>query len=159
VTVALIDSSVFCELLAIPSKSSAPAQFRAELKEKSDKGEILLLPMTTIIETGNHIGQCSTSGATRRHLAERFVASVEKAIDGEAPFIATPFFDPAEVRKWLAAFPDWTKVSDPRGRGSGLGDLTIVKVWEQQCALNPGHRVYIWSLDQRLVAYDRAPDL
>jgi len=159
VSVAIIDTSIFCELLGIPGKSNDPASFRAELKAKVETNEILLLPMTTIIEAGNHIGQCSASGATRRYYAEQFAASVQKAVDGEAPFSPTPFFDPPELRKWLAEFPNWTTPTDPRGRGSGLGDLTIQKEWDRQCELNPSRRVYIWSLDGRLAAYDRAPAL
>lgn len=158
-TVSIIDTSIFCELLAVPQKSSNPSAFLAEMKAKTEAGEILLLPMTTIIETGNHIGQCSSDGAKRRYFAQRFTASVQQAIDGDAPFSPTRFFDSVELRKWLAEFPDWTKVTDARGKGSGLGDLTIQKEWERQCALNRSRRVYIWSLDARLAAYDREPNL
>lgn len=119
-SVAIIDTSIFCELLGIPGKSNDPPAFRTELKAKVEANEILLLPMTTIIETGNHIGQCSANGATRRYYAEQFVASVQKALDGEAPFSPTPFFDPSDLRKWLAEFPNWTTPTDRHGRGVGL---------------------------------------
>lgn len=158
-TVAIIDTTVFCELLGIPGKSNNADAFRSELTAKVTAGEILLLPMTTIVETGNHIGQCSPDGAKRRYYAQKFVESVQKAVDGEAPFSPTPFFEPDDLRRWLAEFPEWTKVTDARGKGSGLGDLTIQKEWERQCELNPARRVYIWSGDARLTAYDRPPRL
>ncbi len=154
-SVAIIDTTVFCELLGIPGKSNDKHAFRTQLRAKIEAGEILLLPMTTILETGNHIGQCSADGAKRRYFAQKFVESVQKAVDGDAPFSPTPFFEPDDLRKWLAQFPDWTVVTDARGKGSGLGDLTIQKEWERQCELNPARRVYIWSRDVQLAAYDR----
>jgi len=42
-------------------------------------------------------------------------------------------------------------------REVGMGDLSIVKAWESACAKHPQHRVSIWSLDQDLAGYDRAP--
>lgn len=156
-SVALIDTSVFCELLGIPGKSNASAAFRAKLKTKTEAHEILLLPMTTIIETGNFIGQCSPDGGKRRHHATVFCEWVRKAIDGEAPFIATPFPDPTDLRAWLAEFADWAMRTDERGKGSGLGDLTIKKEWDRQCALNPSRRVYVWSQDQQLGMDVRGP--
>jgi len=42
--------------------------------------------------------------------------------------------------------------------GAGMGDLSIIKEWERQCALNKARRVFIWSLDGNdLCAYDREP--
>ncbi len=156
-SVGLIDTSIFCEILDIPKMASAAATYRAELKSKADANESLLLPMTTIIETGNHIGQCSSNGATRRHFAELFTALVLKALAGDAPFRPTTFFELADLRSWLSEFSNWATYTDAHGRGSGFGDLTILKEWERQCELNPGRRVYIWSLDQRLAAYDKPP--
>ena len=34
-----------------------------------------------------------------------------------------------------------------------------IKEKERQCLLNPGRRVYIWSNDQHLQAYDRPAEL
>lgn len=158
-SVAIIDTSVFCELLAVPGKTSDVVGFRGEFQQKIEAGEVLLLPMTTILETGNHIGQCSSKGDIRRHYAKLFVDAVLKALDGDAPFSPTRFFDPREVRGWLSEFPDWVCRTDRYGRGSGLGDLTIKKEWERQCALNRARRVYIWSQDNQLSACDKAPEL
>ncbi|MFL6196371.1 MAG: hypothetical protein ACJ75H_19480 [Thermoanaerobaculia bacterium] len=109
-----------------------------EVALKVEAGETLLLPMSVIVETGNHIGQ-NGDGHERREAAERFVRLVHAAIDGKTPFTPTPFFEPEALRVWLAEFPDWAMRTDDKGRGSGLADLTIVKEWERQCALNrPG---------------------
>ena len=108
--------------------------------------------MATVIETGNHIGQ-NGDGNQRRQCAERFVAQVEKAIDGDSPFTPMNFLEADILRNWLNDFPNWAM------QGSGLGDLSITKDWEKQCERFLGHRVYIWSLDEHLAAYDRPPQL
>lgn len=155
--VVLIDTSVLCEVLAVPNFNSNASTFKKELQKKLGAGDTLLLPMTSILETGNHIGQCSLNGQIRRKVAETFVLFVSQALKGDLPFRPTPFFQAEELATWLAELPNWAMRSDAKGKGSGLGDLTIQKEWTRQCKLNPGRRVYIWSLDQQLQQFDRPP--
>jgi len=115
-----------------------------------------MLPMTTILETGNHIGQ-NGDGGSRRKAAERFVQQVSSAIAGQSPFTATAFLERAKLLAWLGDFPNWAATVDVKGKGSGLGDLTIFKEWSELCEKFPGRRVYIWSTDMQLAAYDRQP--
>lgn len=154
-SVVLIDTSVLCEVLAVPGLSANAGKFQKELKEKIGASDTLLLPMTSILETGNHIGQCAMDGQIRRKAAQTFVRFVSQALKGDLPFRPTPFFEAEELALWLAELPDWAMRSDTKGKGSGLGDLTIQKEWERQCGLNRGRRVYIWSLDAQLQKYDK----
>ncbi|ATB48122.1 hypothetical protein [Corallococcus macrosporus] len=157
--VVLLDTSILCEILAVPKLSSNARGFQNQLKDKIKAGDTLLLPMTSILETGNHIGQCSMQGQARRKAATAFVKFVTEALKGDLPFRPTPFFQAKELATWLVEFPDWAMRSDAKGKGSGLGDLTIQKEWMRQCDLNPGRRVYIWSLDQQLHRFDRLPTM
>jgi len=156
VSVCLIDTSIFCELLAVPNMNRRHREMVEQLAERLKAQETLLLPMTTILETGNHIGQ-NGDGRQRRQAAERFVAQVRLALQGQSPFTPTPLFLREELGGWLGEFPDWAMRSDSRGKGSGLGDLSIVKAFERQCVLTPSRRVYIWSLDEQLAHYERTP--
>jgi ABC-type cobalamin/Fe3+-siderophores transport system ATPase subunit len=79
-TIVIIDTSVFVEILAVPGKSQAIEETRAELEEWIEADAALLLPMAVIIETGNHIAQVS-NGAKRRRAAEGFVERVQEALD------------------------------------------------------------------------------
>lgn len=56
-----LDSSVFCNLLAIPGKSDRAEETKAELDLilKNKERERIILPFATIIETGNHISHIS----------------------------------------------------------------------------------------------------
>lgn len=147
--ISLIDTTIFMEILRVPEKTNNHAEIYNEFQQKIDEGEDFLLPMTTILETGNHIAQ-NGDGTQRRKCAERFVEHVQAALAGEAPYAISELPAGDAFRQWLAAYPDSAM------RGEGLGDLSIIHEWNRQCALNHGRRVYIWSLDEHLSGHDRA---
>ena len=156
--VCLLDTSIFCEILDVPGLASDARGYQQELANKALAEETLVLPMTTILETGNHIGQ-NGDGGSRRKAAERFVAQVKAAISGDAPYQASRFWKSEELALWLAGFPDWACRRDAKGKGSGFGDLSLKHEWEHNCELFPFTRVYIWSLDAHLSSYDRLGEL
>lgn len=117
-------------------------------REKILAKESFMRSQTTILETGNHIGQ-QGNGRLRRDCAKRFVRLVQDAIGGKNPFTAMSFFEHTEFSTWLEEFPDFAN------RGVGLGDLTLAKEWERLCELHPRRRVYIWTKDGDLESYDR----
>ncbi len=146
--ICLIDTSVFVEILDVPVKATQHTVIVAQLAARIQAHESLFLPMATILETGNHIGQNGGGGA-RRQCASRFVKQVSGALAGQSPFKPINFLQSVELQAWLNEFPDHA------ARGSGLGDLSIVHDWQRLCAQNQGRRVYIWSLDKHLGAFDR----
>ena len=147
-SVCLIDTSVFLEILNVPGKAGMHGLIIRELEEKIRDGEGLFLPMATIFETGNHIGQ-NGDGSQRRDCALKFVAQVELAIDRKSPFVPLNFVEASVMRAWLAEFPNWAR------DGSGLGDLSIVHDWQRLCQQNKARRVYIWTHDTtHLAGYD-----
>ncbi len=148
----IVDTSVFCNILEVPGRCQNKNDTLRSLAKFLDQGDKLLLPMAAVYETGNHIAQ-EASGRQRRRVADRFAKQVERAIDGETPFSPTQIHDTEEVREWLSGFPDDAM------RGIGIGDRSIITVWEQQCDLNPSRRVLIWSYDDDLRAYNRAPEV
>lgn len=153
-SVCLVDTSIFCELLEVPNMSSRHKEVAVEFKAGAEKGVHFLLPLATILETGNHIGQ-NGDGDQRRKAADRFVQAVRAALDGKAPFRTVAFpMERSVLLDWLERFPDYAKISDKRGKGIGLGDVSIIHEFERQEKLNPGRRVYIWSLDDHLSSRD-----
>lgn len=146
-TICIVDTSVFCEILDVPGKTQHRDVVLEEL-EKRISDEVLLLPIAVVLETGNHIGHLS-QGELRRDAAERFRDQVSKALKGDTPFSPTPIQDAKKLLGWLKEFPDHAT------RGLSFCDLSIIKIWEEQCRMCPGHRVYIWSMDGHLSGYDR----
>lgn len=145
--ICLIDTSIMLEILAVPSKATQQKTVVEALKSKTRASETLFLPMTTIIETGNHIAQ-NGDGRQRRTIAEKFIKMIEQALDGKAPFKPLSFLDAQQLRLWLPEFADFA------GQGTGIGDLSIIKDWQNQCDLHPRRNVYIWSLDKHLQGYN-----
>ena len=149
-SVCLIDTSILCEILEVPNLCKDSDTVLTQMERKIKRKESLLLPMSSIVEAGNHIGQ-NGDGRQRRKTAQKFVELIGAAIRGETPFTPTPFFEPEKLLDWLDMFPDWVKME------SGLADLTIFKEYERQCELNPSRSVYIWSSDHHLSSYRRDP--
>lgn len=147
--VCIIDTSVFCNILGIPKRSQQYQQAIIEFEEGIKNGVAFLLPMTTVYETGNHIAQVP-DGRRRRKLAQNFVNFIDQAFTGKRPWTITPTPDLHKIRDWLHEFPQNAM------QERGFGDLAIIKIWQEQCQLNQGRRVYIWSYDHKdLSGYDR----
>jgi len=149
-TICLVDTSIFCNLLEVPGRCQHKQGVLLQLEDKIKAGWNLLLPVAAIVETGNHIAH-GADGALRRRAAQRFIDQVRQALNGEAPWVVTPIPDAPSWRTWLNDFPDSAM------RGLGFADLTIIKEYERQCVLFPARRVLVWSLDGHLRAYDRRP--
>ncbi len=148
-SIVLMDTSVFCNVLDVPGFNQDRDSILSELEERIRSRDTLLLPMAAVLETGNHIAQIAGGGGLRRMVAQRFCDSVSEAIDGALPWTPTPFWEVEQLRIWLSEFADYAM------RGVGMGDLSIIKEWERQCELFPRRRVIIWSLDGDLQGYDQ----
>ena len=149
-SIVLIDTSVFLNILDIPQHNQDRDTVFADLEVSIRNGDTLLLPMATIIETGNHISQVS-DGRQRRQTAKRFCEKVIDAIDCNAPWSILRFWESEQLKAWLAEFPDYAM------RKIGVADLSIIKDWESVCEDLPDRRVRVWSLDDDLSSYDRNP--
>ncbi len=145
--ICLVDTSVFVEILNVPFMASQHSAITDQVALKINAKNSLFLPMATVLETGNHIGQIG-DGKNRRQCAERFVKQVQLAIDGNSPFKPINFLEANDMRKWLAEFPNWVH------QKRGLGDLSIKHDWDRLCEQNQARRVYIWSLDSHLAGFD-----
>jgi hypothetical protein len=147
-SVRIVDTSVLCNLLRVPNRDQEADRAVREFGRAQAARDVFLLPIAVIYETGNHIAH-SPNGAKRRVVAEGFVELVRKAFEGEIPFTPTPLQNSEDMTRWLDEFPDRAMT------GMGFADLAITKVWEEQCELNQGRRVLIWSYDGHLQGYDR----
>ncbi|WP_049154685.1 hypothetical protein [Corynebacterium aurimucosum] len=65
-----IDTSVLDNLLAIPHKCQAKEQAKIDFAERQSENAKFILPITAVIETGNHIAQLP-QGDVRRNIAEK----------------------------------------------------------------------------------------
>ncbi len=148
--VAIVDTSIFCNVLNIPNMNSERHQVMKDFDKFIQEDTSFLLPMAVIYETGNHIAQLSDGG--HRHIfAKLFTKQVRKAINGEAPWQVMQLPNMEEVGEWLSDFPEKVK------EGAGIADLSIIKEWDKMVKKIPSCRIFIWSLDRHLQGYDHSP--
>lgn len=145
-SIRLIDSCILCEILEIPGKSNPleSKKFQAEFDRFSNAGGRFVLPLATLIETGNHIAHAKrVSGRVMRAAAVRLVKYVEAAMKNASPFLKSEIWN-AHVAEWLAKYPDSAM------RGIGLGDVSI----QEDCEIVKrtfgvtGLSVEIWTKDK-----------
>ncbi len=148
--IVLLDTSVYLNVLDVPGFNQDRSAVLDAFQSAIEAGDHFLLPLATVWETGNHIARLG-DGQTRRQYGQKMLDDVTKAFQGDTPYRATHFPDRDEFLRWLADFPDAVMGC------KSLADLSIIKEWERNCALNRMSRVRIWSLDADLAAYDRQP--
>lgn len=146
--IVLVDTSILLNVLDVHGRNQNREAVLQTLSEHLEQNDHLLLPMAAIVETGNHIAHVA-DGAKRRSAAQRFVAEIRRALQGETPWRPVNFPSNEQVLNWLHDFPDRATA------GIGFGDLSIIKEWEVCCARHPLSSVRIWTLDSDLQGFDR----
>lgn len=144
--VRIIDTSIMLNLLGVPGRCEKKEEIRREFCKTIERRDVLILPIATIIETGNAISQ--VGGSKRYDIAEIFTTYLLKTAERNAPWSC----DYSEISdEDLRYFADNylryvnTKV--------GMGDLSIIRTFEK-CRDNlPVDCIEIWSTDEHLCGY------
>jgi len=155
-TVHIIDSSVYLVILNVPNFCT-PTQLNETLsllKQYNDSNDEMLLPLGTIIETGNHIAD-SVNGR-RYRIAEKFINDVKSSLREETPYklCGIPKGDSWQrnLEEWFNSFKDLFQ------NGIGMVDSICISIWQQMKEKFPNYRVRIWAYDKRhLAGYDTHP--
>lgn len=98
--ICIIDTSIFLNLLNVPGRNQDKTSVKNSFTDYVDLGMTFILPMATIIETGNHIAQ-NGDGNIRRQTAQRFCHAVKGAFSGDAPYQPSEFPSSADVMAWI----------------------------------------------------------
>ncbi|MGI0494510.1 hypothetical protein ACN4EG_22225 [Alkalinema pantanalense CENA528] len=157
-SIALIDTSIFLNVLNVPHCNQFRDKVLQDFKDYTKAGCTFLLPMATILETGNHIAQ-NGDGNQRRKTAQSFVCTIQQSFSGESPWQPIDFPSPQAISTWLHQFPDLAgqNKSSKKLEGTSFGDLTIIQDFKKTCQRFPLREVFIWSLDQDLAKYHQPP--
>lgn len=151
--VVFIDTSIVCELLRVPGKNQKAKATKSEFTLRCDAGQRFILPVSTIVETGNHIEQAKGN----REAAQDFADLVRAAVEGRGDL---------QVNRvnWDADFLDQVLAGAGTGvsfvdlassHQLGSGDIAILVERDQYVAATAFTTadVEIWTNDTRLAAY------
>lgn len=153
--VLVLDTSIFCVWLEIPSFERCGGdddywdreRTNRKIEEEIEQGTTFVLPLATIIETGNHLSQ---SRGDRYDLARRFCSILAQSVNNESPWAAYSeqgeLWDDAQMRRLAEEWPELA-VS-----GLSIGDATIKYVADWYA--KAGYEVEILTGDSGLKAYE-----
>lgn len=142
-----IDTSVLVELLNIPKMNDRHAQAQAEYEALAAKGDVFVLPVAVLVETGNHIAHIS-DGTMRYQIAVQFSALVQKAVNSGDNWNTVPSISPDTLESIMKQFPVRAQSQ------TGFGDISIIEqfndYWKNR---QPIGEMRIWAFDGHLKGY------
>jgi hypothetical protein len=154
----VIDTSILCCWLEVPGKETCGTsenqwdytRVQQLLDEEEKQGALFVLPLATIIETGNHIAQAAKD---RYECAQKLVDIIRKALDKQSPWVQfseqAELWTTQELHKLIA---EWPNLANQR---VSIGDATIKTVAEYYARVD-GWEVEIVTGDAGLKSYEPA---
>lgn len=145
-----IDTSILLNILDVPGRNadrdSVVKEFEQLIKDRTK--QTLILPLATIIETGNHIAHIS-NGEIRRMVGVRMAELLRRTASNQAPWeYYGRGLDPADLLKLAEKFPECAM------QEMGMGDLSIIHAYEKYKEEVPAiGSIMIWSKDKHLARY------
>lgn len=148
-----IDTSVLVELLNVPNMNDHHEQARAEYEDLVANGDIFVLPVAVLVETGNHIAHIA-NGSLRYKIAKKFSELVQKAIKSEDNWNTVPDIPIETLTTIMNQFPCQAK------NQTGFGDISIIEqfneYWQNR---QPIGEMRIWAFDIHLKGYSHTGGL
>jgi len=153
--VLILDTSILCIWLDVPGMSDCGSdddkwnqqRVAKKITEEEQNSTTFVLPLASIIETGNHIAQ---AGHSRLERGESLAALMRKSANEETPWAA---FSEQSVlwsqEKMIVLADTWPNLAVQK---LSLGDVTIKDVAEYYAQM--GYRVEILTGDAGLKAYE-----
>ena len=153
--VLILDTSVLCCWLQVPGKDEAGpvndrwdhARIAQLLQEERGQGSTFVVPIATLIETGNHIAQAP---GQRFERASDLAGYLKEAADAQSPWAAfteqSSLWESDNLRKVAETWPALAN------GGTSIGDHTIKDVAEYYA--QAGCFVEILTGDAGLKAYE-----
>lgn len=148
-----IDTSVLCNLVPVPGRDQDSKRIREEMAQRTEAGTRFILPITSVIETGNFIAQIS-DGVVRRNAATNLEELLRMVIASNAPWTLHEIsWDKGFLEHFLAGGGSQTPYVEHAQNQVGAGDLCILTERDHY-ARRTGIDAGIWTLDRALAAHN-----
>ncbi len=153
--VLIIDTSILCIWLDVPGMNTCgpnedcwdKPRVDNKIVEEQRAGTTFVLPLASIIETGNHIAHAAHS---RRERGQSLAELMRQSADQQTPWAAfsdqTLLWEPEKLKTLADTWPDLA------AQKLSLGDATIKDVAEYYAQM--GCQVEILTGDQGLKSYE-----
>lgn len=151
----ILDTSILCCWLRVPGKDTAGGahdrwdyhRIDQLLIAERARGSLFVLPIASLIETGNHIAQCN---GHRFSLATSLTTHLQNTVDASSPWAAftdqSTLWEPSNLQELATTWPQLAV------GGTSIGDATIKHVAEHYA--KAGYEVEILTGDEGLKAYE-----
>lgn len=151
--VEFVDTSVLLNILDVPGKNQDRERVVEELREKTARGAQLIIPVSAVIETGNHITNLP-DGHSRRVCAERFEKLLGAVARDDFPWALHQLdWGDRFLEKLCLGVAGTGSFVNCATQGLGCGDLAILVERELFLERSAITRARVWTLDEQLAAY------
>ncbi len=152
-----LDTSVLLNLLNVPRKNSHYAESITEFKRlASDVSVVLIIPVTAVVETGNHIAQLP-DGAERRKRAALLCKWLQHALDGTSPWgLSRAEWDDVTLGRLINGYAHLPSLPELAIQEVGAGDAAILHErlrFLERVEVPSGRPVRIWTYDKGLGSF------
>lgn len=150
--VVFIDTSVLCNLLEVPGRNQDRDVVLDDYRRRSTARNQFVLPIATVIETGNFIAQLK-DGRVRRDVASRFHKTLIMVALGKSPWVLHDIaWNAAFLQNLLRGCDSGADYVELTMQGLGAGDLCILT---ERHSFQTRSRLptEIWTLDTGLRSY------
>ena len=156
----IIDTSILCVWLQVPGKDTCGSgnsiinyeMVKEVIDNAINDGATLVLPLATIIETGNHI---SHTKGDKYQISKSFCEQINASIDETSPWAA--FSHQPDLWKGESFKNLLQKWQERVNTNHSLGDASIVEVAKYYSEIS-NTDVEIFTGDAGLKAYQRSKD-
>ncbi len=156
--VLIVDTCLACVWMQVPGMETAGAdndcwdydRVNKKIEEETAAGTLLVLPLASIIETGNHIAQIKRQD--RMDYVRKFASHIQHCIDGDTPWVAYNEQNSLWEGQHLKDISQRWEDMNSNGETHSLGDVSILDVATFYRTLN--YEVEILTADQLLKAYE-----
>lgn len=150
--VSFIDTSVLCNLIPVPGRDQNAEEVKRVMKDRLAQNERFILPMTSVIETGNFIAQLA-DGAVRRQTADKLEKILRLICEGKAPWVLHDVaWDKLFLNQLLDGADTMMSYVEHAVSQLGTGDLCILTE-RHQYHQRSGIRANIWTFDEGLSSH------
>lgn len=153
--VVFIDTSVLLNILKVPDKAQNVEAVKAQLTSYHQNGSTLLLPITAVIETGNHIAQIKGHKYEKKTCAQKFSDMLGAVSTGDAPWAPNELtWNSTFITRIISGVNTGQRLEHLLEAGRfGAGDLAILAEAQEYKDRSRISKVEIWTLEDEIYSF------